>query len=74
MVALTFRAAAGSRPEAAGGARRRPLRALGSIFSGLVAEWRLRRQIRSVEGFTDAMLQDIGLTRAGIEDAVRPGR
>lgn len=73
MVALTFHSTTGSRP-ASSGVRSRILRALGGIVSGLLTEWRLRRDIRSVEGFTDAMLQDIGLTRGGIEHAVRRGR
>lgn len=73
MVALTFHSAAGSRP-ASRGARGSALRALGGVVSGLIHEWRLRREIRSVEGFSDAMLHDIGLTRGGVDDAVRHGR
>ena len=73
MVALTFHAATGARP-AKGGSRRNPLRALRGVVSGLITEWRLRREIRSVQGFTDAMLRDIGLTRGAIDDAVRHGR
>ena len=47
---------------------------LGRPFAWLAREWRLRREIRSVEGFTEAMLRDIGLGRGSIEDAVRHGR
>ena len=73
MVALTFHSATSSRPARIG-TRGRSLGALRTLVSGLIAEWQLRREIRSVEGFTDAMLHDIGLTRGGIADAVRHGR
>lgn len=52
----------------------RALGALGRVVVTLAKEWRLRREIRSVEGFTEAMLEDIGLARSNIEDAVRHGR
>ena len=39
-----------------------------------LAERRIRRDIGAVEAFDDALLHDIGVSRAGIEDAVRHGR
>ena len=49
-----------------------------SILRELVAwalrEIRLRRSMRELQSFDDAMLRDVGLDRSGVEDAVRHGR
>jgi uncharacterized protein YjiS (DUF1127 family) len=64
-------------------ATRRPLGgstvgiAAASLFAAgrsLVRELRLRRAIRAMQDLDEAMLHDVGLTRDGIEDAVRHGR
>jgi uncharacterized protein YjiS (DUF1127 family) len=39
-----------------------------------VREIRLRRSMRELSSFDDAMLRDVGLDRSGVEDAVRHGR
>ncbi len=39
-----------------------------------LSERRLRRDISAVEGFDDALLRDIGVSRSEIEDTVRHGR
>ena len=39
-----------------------------------VREIRLRRSVRELSSFDDAMLRDVGLDRSGVEDAVRHGR
>lgn len=74
MAALTFSSTEGPRrtPAPAPGLGR--VCALADLLSRLTVEWRLRREIRSLEGFDDTMLQDIGVSRGGIEDAVRHGR
>ena len=51
--------------------------AAASLFAAgrtLVRERRLRRAIRAMQNLDEAMLHDVGLTRDGIEDAVRHGR
>ena len=51
--------------------------AAASLFAAgrnLVRELRLRRAIRAMQDLDEAMLHDVGLTRDGIEDAVRRGR
>ncbi|HEX2552677.1 MAG TPA: DUF1127 domain-containing protein [Microvirga sp.] len=51
--------------------------AAASLFAAagrLVRELRLRRAIRAMQDLDEAMLHDVGLTRDGIEDAVRHGR
>ena len=64
-------------------ATRRPLAgstletAAASLFAAgrnLVRELRLRSAIRAMQDLDEAMLHDVGLTRDGIEDAVRHGR
>jgi uncharacterized protein YjiS (DUF1127 family) len=40
----------------------------------LAAEWRLRRDIRTLRQFGDLALRDMGLTRGEIEHVVRHGR
>jgi uncharacterized protein YjiS (DUF1127 family) len=40
----------------------------------LAAEWRLRRDIRTLRQFEDLTLRDMGLTRGEIEHVVRHGR
>ncbi len=40
----------------------------------LARELRIRRAIRAMQDLDEAMLHDVGLTRDGIEDAVRHGR
>ena len=74
MAALTVHSIARPRSTAVREPRATLLRTLGGGLARLAAEWRLRREIRSVEGFSDAMLQDIGLTRGSVEEAVRNGR
>lgn len=44
------------------------------LFSRIVREIRVRRALREVGALDDAALVDIGLSRGGIEDAVRHGR
>jgi uncharacterized protein YjiS (DUF1127 family) len=49
-----------------------------SLLRELVAwafrEIRLRRSMRELSSFDDAMLRDVGLDRSAVEDAVRHGR
>jgi uncharacterized protein YjiS (DUF1127 family) len=40
----------------------------------VVAEIRVRRDMRRLAGFSDYMLRDIGIARSDIEGAVRRGR
>lgn len=40
----------------------------------LMAEWRLRRDLRQIAEFDSYMLKDIGLGQGGLEHAVRHGR
>jgi len=51
----------------------RPSRLLG-LFAALAREIRIRRALRDVSALDEAALYDIGLSRGGIEDAVRHGR
>lgn len=46
---------------------------LPTLLAALVREVRLRQARRRMEALDDAMLSDIGVSRAGIEDAVRHG-
>jgi uncharacterized protein YjiS (DUF1127 family) len=55
--------------EAAG----KPSRIRG-LFGALLREIRIRRALRDVGTLDDNILCDIGLSRGGIEDAVRHGR
>jgi uncharacterized protein YjiS (DUF1127 family) len=48
-------------------------RAMNPIHA-LAAEWRLRRDIRTLRQFGDLALRDMGLTRGEIEHVVRHGR
>ena len=43
-------------------------------FAAMAREIRLRRDLRSLQSLDDVMLQDIGLGRGELEDAVRHGR
>jgi uncharacterized protein YjiS (DUF1127 family) len=45
-----------------------------SLFGALAQEIRIRRALRDVSSLDDNILCDIGLSRGGIEDAVRHGR
>jgi len=44
------------------------------LFGALAREIRIRRALRDVSSLDDNILCDIGLSRGGIEDAVRHGR
>ena len=44
------------------------------LFGALLREIRIRRALRHVSTLDDNILCDIGLSRGGIEDAVRHGR
>ena len=44
------------------------------LFEALAREIRIRRALRDVSSLDDNILCDIGLSRGGIEDAVRHGR
>lgn len=44
------------------------------LTRAFAAEWRLRRDIRTLRQFGDRTLQDMGLTRGEIEHVVRNGR
>ena len=44
------------------------------LFGALLREIRIRRALRDVSTLDDSMLCDIGLSRGGIEEAVRHGR
>jgi uncharacterized protein YjiS (DUF1127 family) len=59
------------------GARSRSGRAfeiVRSLALALAEEIRLRRSLRQLSAFDDAMLHDIGVDRGSLEDAVRFGR
>ncbi len=43
-------------------------------FAAIAREVRLRRDLRNLQRLDDVMLQDIGLGRGELEDAVRHGR
>jgi uncharacterized protein YjiS (DUF1127 family) len=45
-----------------------------SWIATLAREIEIRRDIRRLAAFDDGMLHDVGLSRSGIEDAVRHGR
>ena len=47
---------------------------LRELVAWAVREIRLRRSVRELSSFDDAMLRDLGLDRSGVEDAVRHGR
>lgn len=51
----------------------RPSRIRGFV-SAIAEEIRIRRALREVSALDDTALYDIGLSRSGIEDAVRHGR
>jgi len=44
------------------------------LFGALLREIRIRRALRHVSTLDDATLSDIGLSRGGVEEAVRHGR
>jgi uncharacterized protein YjiS (DUF1127 family) len=52
----------------------RSSRALVAFLLALPGEWRVRRQIASLQMLDGASLRDIGLTPGGIESAIRHGR
>jgi uncharacterized protein YjiS (DUF1127 family) len=45
-----------------------------SFVRMLGVEWRARQAARRVGSLSDEMLHDIGITRGGIDQAVRHGR
>lgn len=45
-----------------------------SLVSSVLKEIHLRRALRDVEALDDSALVDMGISRGGIEDAVRHGR
>ena len=47
---------------------------IGNLLRALRQEIRIRRALRDVGSLDDNALCDIGLTRSGVEDAVRHGR
>jgi Domain of unknown function (DUF1127). len=47
---------------------------LARFAAALATEIRIRRDMRTLSGFGDAALHDIGLVRGSVEDAVRHGR
>jgi uncharacterized protein YjiS (DUF1127 family) len=67
-------------PEHSTGGRRHAavLGAVGSfvcwLAEAVAREYRLRRDMRRLEGLSDFLLSDIGLSRGAIEGAVRYGR
>jgi uncharacterized protein YjiS (DUF1127 family) len=48
--------------------------AIRGLFGAIVKEIRLRRALREVGALDDSALVDMGISRGGIEDAVRHGR
>jgi uncharacterized protein YjiS (DUF1127 family) len=44
------------------------------LAKAVAHEYRLRRDMRRLEGLSDSLLSDIGLSRGAIEGAVRHGR
>jgi uncharacterized protein YjiS (DUF1127 family) len=44
------------------------------IAAAVAREFRIRRDMRLLSQFGDSALHDIGLSRGGVEDAVRYGR
>ncbi len=44
------------------------------VVAGLVAEWRVHRDLRQLQELDSAALHDIGLAPGGLEGAVRYGR
>jgi uncharacterized protein YjiS (DUF1127 family) len=44
------------------------------LFAAVAREIQIRRDMRTLSGFDDTMLHDIGLGRSGLEDAIRHGR
>lgn len=44
------------------------------LVEGIVREFRVRRDMRVLASLDDAALHDIGLTRGGMEGALRHGR
>jgi len=55
-------------------ARRRGPSLLERLAAALLREIRVRRDLRTLSGLGETALHDIGLTRGGLEDAVRHGR
>ena len=47
---------------------------LRELAAWVVREIQMRRSMRELSAFDDAMLHDVGLDRSGVEDAVRHGR
>jgi uncharacterized protein YjiS (DUF1127 family) len=54
---------------------RRSLRAAAlQLLSDAVQQWRYRQADHALQGMSDAMLHDIGISRSEIMDATRHGR
>jgi uncharacterized protein YjiS (DUF1127 family) len=66
--------AASGAPAPAKGVARVVTRYVAWIAAAMVDELRIRRDMRELRAMGDAMLKDIGLTRADIGTAVRYGR
>jgi uncharacterized protein YjiS (DUF1127 family) len=47
---------------------------LARLIAAIAREVRIRRDMRTLSSFDDAMLHDIGLGRSGLEEAIRHGR
>jgi uncharacterized protein YjiS (DUF1127 family) len=72
-MSLTMNCEAATSPLASTSITKRPS-LLTRFFKALAREIRIRRDMRTLSGFDDAMLHDIGLGRSGLEDAIRHGR
>lgn len=49
-------------------------RQLAAFSHAVMREVRIRRDMRMLSSFSDEALQDMGLARGGLEDAIRRGR
>ena len=67
---ITFPNAGLARPPASAAIRKRLVR----FAAFAVQEWRLRRDLAQLQSMDARGLHDIGLTRGGLEGAVRYGR
>jgi uncharacterized protein YjiS (DUF1127 family) len=49
-------------------------RQFAAFWHAMMREIRIRRDLRMLSSFSDEALQDMGLARGGLEDAIRRGR